>query len=93
MTNTELYSRVETYLSLSRQIKSLEKRLAAEKGFLIDELDIRKAEELAVGQYKVSNKAVASSRVDVKHLKEHFPDVARECTKETSYKRFNVDLA
>ena len=93
MSNTEFRSRVETYLSISRQIKSLETRLAKEKGFLIEELDNRESDEISVGQYKVSNKAVASKRVDMKHLKEHFPDMAKECIKETCYKRFNVDLA
>ena len=76
MSNTEFRSRVETYLSINRQIKSLDNQLATEKEHLIQELDSRKAEELSVGQYNVSNKAVASSRVDVKRLKEHFPDVA-----------------
>ena len=48
------------------------------------------AEELRAGEYKVTWKAVTSSRLDTAALKKTLPDVAERFTKQTSSRRFCV---
>lgn len=48
------------------------------------------AEELRAGEYKVTWKAVTSSRLDTAALKKALPDVAERFTKQTSSRRFCV---
>lgn len=48
------------------------------------------AEELRAGEYKVTYKAVESSRVDTAALRRAMPDVAAAFTKRTKIRRFCV---
>ena len=48
------------------------------------------AEELRAGEYLVTWKPVTSSRIDTRALRKAQPDVARECTRETTTRRFVV---
>lgn len=48
------------------------------------------SEELRVGEYKVTWKTVATSRLDSKALKAAFPDVAEQFTKTSTSRRFTV---
>lgn len=47
-------------------------------------------EELRAGDYKVTYKTVKSSRLDSKSLKAEMPDVAKQYTVTTEYRRFVV---
>ena len=48
------------------------------------------SELLVAGPYKVTYKAVTSSRVDTTALKKALPDIAAQYTKTTTTKRFTV---
>lgn len=48
------------------------------------------AEELRAGEYKITWKAVASSRVDTKALKAAAPELVERFTKTTTTRRFIV---
>lgn len=48
------------------------------------------AEEVHVGEYKITWKAVTSSRIDTAALKKALPDLAQQFTKTTTTRRFCV---
>lgn len=48
------------------------------------------SEELRAGEYKVTWKAVTSTRLDTAALKKALPDVAERFTKQTTTRRFCV---
>lgn len=45
-------------------------------------------DEIIGSEHKASYKAVTSSRLDSKALKEHYPDIVTAFTKQTTTKRF-----
>ena len=48
------------------------------------------SESIQAGEYKITWKAVTSSRIDTAALKKALPDVAERFTKETTVRRFTV---
>lgn len=48
------------------------------------------AEEVHAGEYKITRKAVPSSRIDTAALKKALPDLAQQFTKTTTARRFCV---
>ena len=56
---------------------------------LIDEAQAE-ADEVHVGEYKITWKAVTSSRIDTAALKKALPDLAQQFTKTTTTRRFCV---
>lgn len=48
------------------------------------------AEEVHAGEYKITRKAVISSRIDTAALKKALPDLAQQFTKATTARRFCV---
>ena len=48
------------------------------------------SESIQAGEYKITWKAVTSSRIDTTALKKALPDVAERFTKETTTRRFCV---
>ena len=48
------------------------------------------SESIQAGEYKITWKAVTSSRIDTAALKKALPDVAEQFTKETTVRRFTV---
>jgi phage-related protein predicted endonuclease-like protein len=48
------------------------------------------AEEVHVGEYKITWKAVTSSRINTAALKKALPDLAQQFTKTTTTRRFCV---
>lgn len=66
---------------LSTEIEALEDAVKAEMG---------QNEQIVVGAFKVSWKAVTSSRIDTTALKKELPDLAKRYTKTTTCRRFTV---
>lgn len=86
MRNTELTSKI-------RELRELEALIAEAQAEAIK--DTLKAhmgdrEELRAGEYRITWKAVTSSRLDSKALKAALPDVAQAFTKQTTTRRFVV---
>ena len=48
------------------------------------------AEEVHAGEYKITRKAVTSSRIDTAALKKALPDLAQQFTKTTTARRFCI---
>lgn len=88
MSNTELTSKIKEL----RELQSLIEEAQAEAEAIRDLLKAHmgEQEELRAGEYKVTWKAVTSSRLDTAALKKALPDVAQAFTKQTTTRRFVV---
>lgn len=88
MSITEITAKVTEYQELKRMLEEIE----AEMTELQDEIKAHMgdSELLVAGPYKVTYKAVTSSRVDTTALKKALPDIAAQYTKTTTTRRFTV---
>ena len=75
-----------------RQLQSLIEEAQAEAEALKDAIKaaMGDSESIQAGEYKITWKAVTSSRIDTTALKKALPDVAERFTKETTSRRFCV---
>ena len=83
---------VESKIRELRQLQALIEEAEAEAEAIKDALKAHMgdAEELRAGEYKVTWKAVKSSRIDTTALRKALPDVAQAFTRETTTRRFCV---
>lgn len=88
MSITEITAKVTEYQELKRMLEEIEAEMTA----LQDEIKAHMgdSELLVAGPYKVTYKAVTSSRVDTTALKKALPDIAAQYTKTTTTRRFTV---
>ena len=75
-----------------RQLQALIEEAQAEAEAIKDALKaaMGDSESVQAGEYKITWKAVTSSRIDTTALKKALPDVAERFTKETTVRRFTV---
>ena len=75
-----------------RQLQNLIEEAQAEAEALKDTIKaaMGDSESIQAGEYKITWKAVTSSRIDTAALKKALPDVAERFTKETTVRRFTV---
>ena len=75
-----------------RQLQALIDEAQAEVEALKDAIKaaMGDSESIQAGEYKITWKAVTSSRIDTAALKKALPDVAERFTKETTVRRFTV---
>ena len=75
-----------------RQLQNLIEEAQAEAEALKDAIKsaMGDSESSQAGEYKITWKAVTSSRIDTAALKKALPDVAERFTKETTVRRFTV---
>ena len=75
-----------------RQLQALIDEAQAEAEALKDAIKaaMGDSESIQAGEYKITWKAVTSSRIDTAALKKALPDVAERFTKETIVRRFTV---
>ena len=75
-----------------RQLQALIEEAQAEAEALKDAIKaaMGDSESIQAGEYKITWKAVTSSRIDTAALKKALPDVAERFTKETTTRRFCV---
>lgn len=88
MSNHELESKVREL----RQLQQLIEEAQAEVEAIKDDLKaaMGEDEELRAGEYKVTWRAVKSSRLDVNALKAALPEIVQKFTRETTSRRFVV---
>lgn len=88
MSNHELESKVREL----RQLQSLIEEAQAEAEAIRDSIKAHMgdSEELKAGEYKVTWKAVTSSRLDAAALRKALPDVAERFTVTSTTRRFCV---
>ena len=75
-----------------RQLQALIDEAQAEAEALKDAIKaaMGDSESIQAGEYKITWKAVTSSRIDTAALKKALPDVAERFTRETTTRRFCV---
>ena len=75
-----------------RQLQALIEEAQAEAESIKDAIKaaMGDSESIQAGEYKITWKAVTSSRIDTTALKKALPDVAERFTKETTSRRFCV---
>ena len=83
---------LESKIRELRQLQALIEEAEAEAEAIKDALKAHMgdAEELRAGEYRVTWKAVKSSRIDARALRKALPDVAQAFTRETITRRFCV---
>ena len=83
---------IESKVRELRQLQALIEEAQAEAENIKDAIKAHMgdSEELRAGEYKVTWKAVTSSRLDSKALKAALPDVVERFTKTTTSRRFCV---
>ena len=79
-------------VKLLREMQRMAEDAQAEAEALKDEIMayMGDSEELRAGEYKITWKAVESSRVDVKALEKAMPEVVQAFTRKTKSRRFCV---
>lgn len=79
-------------VKLLREMQRMAEDAQAEAEALKDEIKayMGDSEKLRAGEYKITWKAVESSRVDVKALEKSMPEVAKAFTRKTTSRRFCV---
>ena len=88
MSMNEIESKVRELRQLQRLIEEAQEEAEAIKDAL--KAYMGNSEELLAGEYKVTWKAVKSSRIDTTALRKALPDVAQAFTRETTTRRFCV---
>ena len=75
-----------------RQLQALIEEAQAEAEAIKDAIKaaMGDSESVQAGEYRITWKAVTSSRIDTTALKKALPDVAERFTKETTSRRFCV---
>lgn len=83
---------MESKIRELRQLQNLIEEAQAEAETIKDSIKAHMgdSEELVAGEYKVTWKAVTSSRLDTAALKKALPDVASAFTRQTTTRRFCV---
>lgn len=83
---------IEAKVRELRQLQALIEEAQAEADAIRDAIKAHMgdSEEIRAGEYKITWRAVTSSRLDTAALRQAMPDVARAFTRETTTRRFCV---
>lgn len=83
---------IETKARELRELQRMQEELADEITALQDAIKATMGdrEQMIVGEYKISWKAVESHRIDTASLKKLMPEVAEQFTRITATRRFTV---
>lgn len=85
---------MDTKIKEIRELKRMQEELAAELDALVDEvkryMDAEGVDTISGTDWKVTYKAVTSSRIDTSALKKALPDLAQQFTKTTTARRFCI---
>lgn len=84
---------LETKACELQELKRMREELEAEIGTLEDEIKAHmgEREQLIAGAFKITWRAVTSSRLDTTALKKALPDVAARFMKQTTARRFVIN--
>lgn len=90
MSNHELESKVQELRELKRMQEELTAEIEAIQDTLKQHMDSTGTDTLLGMDYKITWKAVKSTRIDTSALKKALPDVVKAFTRETITRRFCV---
>lgn len=89
MSNPNLEPKVKELLELRRMRKELDAEITAAEDAI--KAIMGEDETLTAGAFKVSWKAVTSSRLDSTALKKAMPEIAARFMKQTTTRRFSIN--
>lgn len=83
---------IESKAKELQELKRMREELDAEMTALEDEIKafMGDQEQIVAGAFKITWRAVTSSRIDTTALKKELPDVAADFMKQTTTRRFTV---
>ena len=83
---------IESKAKELQELKRLREELDAEMTALEDEIKafMGDQEQIVAGAFKITWRAITSSRIDTTALKKALPDVAADFMKQTTTRRFTV---
>lgn len=90
MSQQEIISTVAELQDLRRMQEELETEIASLQDRIKAHMTDTGADQITAGAFKVSWKAVTSSRLDTTALKKALPDVAERFTRTSTVRRFTV---
>ena len=90
MSQEEIITTVEALQELRRMQEELEAEIKAAQERIKTHMLVNGAETLTAGAWKVSYKAVTSSRFDSTAFRKAMPDLAARFTRSTTTRRFTV---
>ena len=90
MSNTEIQSKVNELRELRRMADELAAEMEAIQDSIKAHMDTEGMDTINGTDWKVTYKAVTSSRLDTNALKKALPDLAQQFTKTTTARRFCV---
>lgn len=90
MSQNEIVTNVEELQELRRLREELDAEIEAAQERIKAHMDASGVDQLTAGAFKVSYKAVTSSRIDTTALKKSLPEIAQQFTRTTTTRRFTV---
>ena len=90
MSNTEIQSKVNELRELRRMADELAAEMEAIQDSIKAHMDTEGVDTINGTDWKVTYKAVTSSRLDTNALKKALPDLAQQFTKTTAARRFCI---
>lgn len=90
MSMNEMEGKIRELRSLQRLIEEAQQEVEAIKDTIKAQLTAQGVDEFQAGEYRVSWKAVTSTRIDTKAFQQAFPEVAQAFAKTTTTRRFCV---
>lgn len=90
MSNTEIQSKVNELRELRRMADELAGEIENITDSIKAHMDAEGVDTISGTDWKVTYKAVTSSRIDTSALKKALPDLAQQFTKTTTARRFCI---
>lgn len=88
MSQNELTARIHELRELRRMQEELSAEIDALTDSIKQHMDAAQVDTLSGNDWKVTYKAVTSSRLDTSAIKRNHPDIAEQYTKTTTSRRF-----
>ena len=90
MSVNETITKLNTIKELQRMIEEATAEMEAIKDEIKASMNAQNTDEMTVGVYKVTYKAVKSSRLDTTAFKREHNDLYKQFTKQTASRRFSI---
>ena len=90
MTQVEIIKKLQDLQELKRLAEEISAEIEAAQDEVKAYMDAAGVDQMTAGAFKVTWKAVTSSRLDSTALKKALPEIAAQFTKQTTSRRFCV---
>lgn len=91
MSNQDINTKAQELRELKRMQEELAAEIAAIENEIKQHMELNALDTITTNEYKITWKAVSSSRLDTAAIKRDYPDIAERYTKVTTSRRFLVN--